>query len=267
MTAPVPSYYSVLQYVPHPLADERVNIGVVTTDGEMTELRLLSNWSRVAAFGGVDGESLRRAVAATAQVLETGQSAAQLEEFSRGWRHSVQLTPPRASLLDVPHLTVRMADMMLTDILPVTQRRPKLELLRIARSSIEVALRQQNVENVGRIEHRHAVSGRYTEHPVDLTVSNGKLLVAAQALSFDRHPGAAVQKDIGATAWVIEDIGQSASAPKLAVIVGAPSDQSRDDYVAAMILFERLEAEIVPSGQIEAWAGGVAERVAVSAAS
>jgi hypothetical protein len=97
-------------------------------------------------------------------------------------------------------------------VAPTPPRRPKLELLRRAGSAVEAALREHQVEQHGHVDQRLNVPGLYTSHPVDLAISSGKLLVAAQALSFERSPGAQVQRDISATAFILENIGRSFSS-------------------------------------------------------
>ena len=49
-----PSYYSVIQYVPNPIADERINIGVIAFDDRTVLVHFLKNWNRVRNFGGED---------------------------------------------------------------------------------------------------------------------------------------------------------------------------------------------------------------------
>ena len=56
----VPSYYSVLQYIPDPLFDERVNIGVVATDSESTAAPQLALLVRPPVDGNGPTTSLPR---------------------------------------------------------------------------------------------------------------------------------------------------------------------------------------------------------------
>ncbi len=46
------SFYTVVQYVPDPVTDERVNIGVIVAAEDTVQSRFLSNWRRVKQFGG-----------------------------------------------------------------------------------------------------------------------------------------------------------------------------------------------------------------------
>ena len=48
----MPAYYSVVQYFPEVIRDERINIGVMTFDqnSETVYCKFLDNWDRVAHF-------------------------------------------------------------------------------------------------------------------------------------------------------------------------------------------------------------------------
>ncbi|MEM9544071.1 MAG: DUF3037 domain-containing protein [Cyanobacteria bacterium P01_E01_bin.42] len=45
------SRYSIIQYVPDPIAEERINIGVLVFDRQNVKVHFLSNWKRVRYFG------------------------------------------------------------------------------------------------------------------------------------------------------------------------------------------------------------------------
>lgn len=45
------AYYTVVQYVPDPVTDERVNIGVIAFDRGVVRSRFLRNWRRIQQFG------------------------------------------------------------------------------------------------------------------------------------------------------------------------------------------------------------------------
>ena len=48
----MPSRYSIIQYVPNPIADERINIGVLAFDENLVKVSFLKNWQCVKDFGG-----------------------------------------------------------------------------------------------------------------------------------------------------------------------------------------------------------------------
>lgn len=109
------SYYSVLQYAPRPLADERINFGVVSFNNEFVRVRVLSNWSRVHTFARGDvqflkgfashlQDAVRQVGAAPGAPLPSAWSRADIERMAHSWSNSIQLTSPRASLLEVEQL-------------------------------------------------------------------------------------------------------------------------------------------------------------------
>jgi CheY-like chemotaxis protein len=104
------SRYSIIQYVPHPSADERINIGVLVFNKHKALVHFLKNWERVRHFGlPEDMDSLQDFVhemtnATEKGLLFPGDSASsiptyeRLIEVARGWMNSIQFTEPRGSL-------------------------------------------------------------------------------------------------------------------------------------------------------------------------
>jgi hypothetical protein len=263
------SFYSVLQYVPDPLADERVNVGVIAFDANTFQCQLLDDWRRVHSFGARSVTELRGAVRELEGELEQqaqespGETKSRIDELARTWRHSIQMTVSRASTMAVSDLMVEMTGIMLKQS-PI-QRRPrtKTAILAQARVSLERVLEDRR----DLVRGRAPVPGRYINHEVDLAVVNGKVLLAAQAISFARAPSSTLEKDVSATAWVIEDVRQAEGAPQLAVIVGAPDDRKRGDFVTATKLFADMDAQVVPTEGVDSWAQELAPRLLRAAGS
>ena len=109
------SYYSIIQYVPNPVANERINIGVIIFDDKEIKVKFLKNWNRVKNFcmGDItflrDFESqIQKAV--SQGLLFPGDSLLdqprqeQLQRVSENWMNSVQFTEPNFSLKSVDKL-------------------------------------------------------------------------------------------------------------------------------------------------------------------
>jgi Protein of unknown function (DUF3037) len=103
------SKYSIVQYVPNPIADERVNIGVVTFDEDQVCVQFLKNWDRVCHFdtGNIDflkDFAKQMNEAASSGLLFPGDTPDgtpkqdRLTKVARGWINSIQFTEPRSSL-------------------------------------------------------------------------------------------------------------------------------------------------------------------------
>jgi len=206
--------------------------------------------------------------------LDPSELPSRLEEFASTWRHALQFTPPRASLLAADDLLDRMSASMLKEPTHVPRPDTKLSLLRRARVSLTDHIRTNLVaaddtlgDVVDDLVHvRATVSGRMEPHPVDLAIRNGHTIVGVQAVAFPKEPSARTRKDVSATAWLLKDVQESAEAPTMAVLVAPPADSQRDDYRHAKDLFEGLDAEVVTASQLEPWAMRTAEAVAIQLA-
>ena len=55
----MPTTYTVVQYVPDPIADERLNVGVIAVSGEHARSRFLTNWLRAERFGNASVRVLK----------------------------------------------------------------------------------------------------------------------------------------------------------------------------------------------------------------
>lgn len=103
------SYYVVIRYVPDPIADEAVNFGVAVFRGADVQWRFLRDWSRVDALSrGRSTEFLRDFVRGAAAMRP-----AEIQRASREWTNSIQITPPRASMVDIESTLEMVAARML----------------------------------------------------------------------------------------------------------------------------------------------------------
>jgi hypothetical protein len=107
----MPSYYSIIKYLPDPISEEAMNIGVAVFGGGVTpRFRFISDWTRARQFGGESTEFLeklsRQLSSRQLGIFEdSGQwNEDQLRRVLGKWHNSVQFTSPRASLRDAPAL-------------------------------------------------------------------------------------------------------------------------------------------------------------------
>lgn len=109
------SRYSIIQYVPNPIADERINIGVVAFSDHEVRVQFLVNWERVRNFGMKNIDSLkdfaeRMKETASRGLVFPGDEESEipkherLTKIARGWMNSIQFTEPRPSLAHVDKL-------------------------------------------------------------------------------------------------------------------------------------------------------------------
>ena len=100
--------YTVVQYVPDPMAGERINFGVITWDDEAICSRFVTDWRHVRSFGKEDIGFLRDFVDAVAgatskqlglpAIGETEElDSSRLEKMIGTWGYSIQFAEPRGS--------------------------------------------------------------------------------------------------------------------------------------------------------------------------
>jgi hypothetical protein len=98
------SYYSIIRYVPNPISEECVNIGVAVFGGGAPLFRFITDWSRPRRFGGESVEFLERFAqqVSSTQLGIFSDSGTWDERRLQGilgrWHNSIQFTLPRASL-------------------------------------------------------------------------------------------------------------------------------------------------------------------------
>jgi hypothetical protein len=95
----VASFYIIVQYVPDPIIDERINIGVLVLGDGQVRSRSLKNWNRVRHFAEKDIGFLKDFV------KEVGfWDEARVRRMAGRSSGTLQLTAPRASLLPADEL-------------------------------------------------------------------------------------------------------------------------------------------------------------------
>lgn len=126
------SKYGVIQYVPDPIADERINIGVIAFDNQNIRVRFFKSWlswKRVQSFGMEDIKFLKDFAHRMENNVKEGYlfSEDKLNEVSyqeiiskiaQEWINSIQITEPRVSLDSVDDLIEDIANTYLREITP-----------------------------------------------------------------------------------------------------------------------------------------------------
>lgn len=120
----MPSYYSVIRYVPSVIAGERINIGVIAFDDNSVQVKFLPDWDRVSCFaGGRDIAFLKEfkdemEAAVSKGLLFPAEGSDRFQGMSRhermlklsqGWQNSIQFREPYGSTQDVDTLLADVA--------------------------------------------------------------------------------------------------------------------------------------------------------------
>ncbi len=267
------SYFSVVEYLPDPLTDERVNIGVIVFGEGRARSRFLNNWQRVKAFSQTDtgflkefARDVEKSTAAQLGLPGIGNrpslDLADLQEISRSWLNAIQLTEPKASLKTPDELLELVASRFLKE--PRREKRgfrDRRAAASLAIRHVATALRARG-EGLDQkvLKKQFVIRGKLDEHCFDVAAANGKPFFAARALSFETPDSDDLRKDIDSTLWALDDVRNKTKRLPLAVVALPPKGRS-STFARAAKVFEALDARLVTDETVSGWATEVAKRV------
>jgi hypothetical protein len=264
------SLYSIIRYVPDPVAQEFVNIGIVTWDGDGIRCRFIDNWARVQSFGNEDIKFLRELsrnieAAAARQLSLAGinekppLSIEALEKMIGTWGQSVQFAEPRGSTKD--------ATALLADVAPLFLRSPRRRSERVRTRATAVkeaatilidAVRQRRPpeEADKLVKTRELIAGRLEQHRLDVALANGHLMAGIQAISFEISESEHLEKEIIGAKWMLSDIRQAHGDVPMAVFAYPPRrGNPRPSYRDAVRTLGALGAAVlVTAADLSQWA-------------
>ena len=290
----MPSFYSVVQCVPDPFADERINIGVVVFGDGRIRSRFLHRWDRVERVAGKEiadfAESFARRFVQASAASQEGEAQQPLTGAAAGVRinearlrriigesaNSVQFTPIEPSTRDPDHLLEEIAGLALRE---EVERAPRLRNRRHARSLAVAVLRSALAERFDLlaagdlVKERHRIAGRIVPvHIVDAAVTNGRVYDVAEAFSFEVADTEALEEEIYRALLGFEDIRAIdpqvarldivALRPRPELARRAEVERLLTDVAAAC---KRGGASLITDDEAEDWARDVAALVPVSA--
>jgi Protein of unknown function (DUF3037) len=271
------SRYSIVQYVPNPIADERINIGVVAFDDNDVRVKFVNNWGRVRNFGGEDINFLRDFAKRMNKAAEEGllfpgdqpndtPKHERLKKIARGWMNSIQFTEPRGSLEDVESLLEDIAQTYLVNVFSTKTKRNRQDAARITTSIIRNTLLSYNDQPVLKemLHNDFLVKGSHKEHKFDAVVANGQTYFAAHGISFEVDIPESLQDSIS---WMISDVKKVDS--KLPIgIVALPPKQGWQDYEKLNEMYQKtiatyrsLGAEVLQENEVQPWASQTIDKL------
>jgi hypothetical protein len=272
------SHYSVIQYVPDPIADERINLGVLAFDNEVIHVQFLDNWKRIHCFGHENIEFLKDFALQMQDVTEDGlfipgetldetlSKQERLLKISQEWQNILQITPPRKSLGEVESVLEQMSAIFLKEPLVERKAKPRDRQVaaQVARSTIRVVLKNHFKSNLVRelLNKNNTLQGKRESHHFDATVLNGQPFFAVHGMSFEVQTPKATTE---AVSWMITDVRERNTDIPLAVLVFPPRlkmreyDHSEYDYLQKMYeqkknLYQELGATVLNEQDLANWA-------------
>jgi len=274
----MPSRYCIIRYVPNPLTEERINVGVIAFDDTQVRVRFLERWNRVKHFAGRDIAFLRdlardlEAAVGDQRLLAVGGDpvtlhGAAIEQMAAKWINTVQFSEPRASLAPVDQVLNEMTALFLAE----GQERPReFRDHRYARWYLQRGVRralQERLDDaqVEALLSAHEVRGTHQVHRFDLVIGNGAIYGAGSGLSFESPEATKkLQTVADALAWSIDDVRQRERTLPLGIVVIPPvtnAGEPRRLYDESTRIYRELGADIVSPDEVRAWASRIAARL------
>jgi hypothetical protein len=221
------AFFSIIQFVPDPVADERMNAGVVVFDGERVCARFVANWERLQRFGN-KGVAFLKTFAREFQKRTQGGlfdpeiNERAIREMSATWKDAIQLTAPRRSLLSIEDLLDDAERRFLANDRRTTASRPntRSSMKRLTFEAARLAFdRHGHPEGRELVKRNYQIQGAIESHPFSLAIANGRPLVAAEVFSFVGSDRRNQERDVHATAWAFEDVRKRDTSVALAALV------------------------------------------------
>ncbi|NJK66667.1 MAG: DUF3037 domain-containing protein [Microcoleus sp. SU_5_3] len=271
------SRYSIVQYVPNPIADERINIGVVAFDDNDVRVQFVNNWGRVQAFGGEDINFLRDFAkrmnkAAGEGLLFPGDHPndtprhERLKKIAQGWMNSIQFTEPRGSLENVESLLEDIAQTYLVNAVSATTKRTRQDAARITTSIIRKTLISYDDKPALKemLKNNFPVKGSHKEHRFDAVVANGQPYLVAHGISFEVYPPETLQDSIS---WMILDVKESDTKLPIGIVALPPKQEWQDYeklnkvYQTTISTYRSLGAEVLQENEVQPWASQTIDKL------
>ena len=268
------SRYSIIQYVPNPIADERMNIGVLAFDNENVRVQFLRNWSRVHDFGGENIRFLRDFAKKMQDSVEKEIFFAKnedknisrqeyLQKITQESINSIQFTESKASLMDVDTLLQDIVSICLID--SITKKallRDRQGASKLANSRIKQAVTKYlGGDSEGLLQKHYSISGKHEKHEFDIAVANGHPYFATHGVSFEINPK---KNLLDALSYSIIDIKELDQNIPLGIFVLPPKKNLSKNYNDLQKIynsrtetFREIGAEVLKEDELNDWVHSV----------
>lgn len=265
------SRYSVIQYVPNPISDERINLGVLVFDENVVRVHFLTSWKRVRYFAATEEiDFLRNFTHNMRKAVKTGLlfpgdrkgdmlCHERLLEASLNWQNSIQFTQPRGSLSSVDKLLEEVISIYLLEPPEKSNRlRDRQAAAKIATSSVRNVFKKKYGQDKAQdfIKTSFSLEGGHKKHKFDVAIANGNPYLAAHGISFEVHTPETTQDSV---AFMIVDVKSEQPNFPLAVVALPPKKESSDfktlksSYDRMTTTYKSLGAMVVSENSVESW--------------
>jgi hypothetical protein len=266
--------FSVVQYVPDALRQERLNIGVVlaSVDPPALEARFLTRRevSRLKSLGFEDDFSYIQDLAAEINSVSIGAlglnygshtwDLTAVTSAAKEWSNTIQFTELRAALGGEPQALLNQLFEKYVAA-PKHRKEPKVRDKAWAKGLFSKNLRDTIRKRLPRhdlsamVQLNHKARGKYGEHRFDYALHVGSPAYLIQVFSFDIRDRDQLGLEIDATAWAINDLRHGKYSLPIGVV--AFGDSQKDLLESAERTYDSLGTTVVREGRIDDWLGAL----------
>ncbi len=258
--------YSVVRFVPHPVRDEAINVGIVMSaeSGQHVHHRFAKAFrKKIAAIApDLDPRAAERALAdfrlrfpedfgqPAIDTLPEALTKDRLEELSGQFGFQMQFTPPRPVLVVEASQTLDQLYREFVGGLPAPAPAPGRAKVR---NILMEGLRAWGVPRE-RIVDRPQIPVRHGANSLDVGIMRtlkSELAVAVEPLSFSVKRPEEVIKQRDHVAWVASDADQSAGIIRICAVMGEPSARHEEIYRESLELFSDVGVEAIPTDELD----------------
>jgi hypothetical protein len=270
------TFFTVIQFVPDPVADERLNAGLIVYTDQVVKLHLVHDWKRLERFADAEKVEYLREFAQDFADRTSGDSFTSrltrddLDTMIRKWQSLIQFTKPRGSLLEPEPLLKQIVRRFLpADIATEAESVAPAPAGRTLKKSVRSALHEAIRSILGKksslkVKTNVAVSGSVVDHKFPVGIVNGIPRLAAQVIAFgDKNTPESRLNRIHSTAWIFHEIlGQPPEKrPRLAVIIDE-ANPALPEFQEARQAFDQIHVEMITEAELKPWADKTVEEIA-----
>jgi hypothetical protein len=285
----MPTYYTVVQYVPDPVADERINIGVIAFGDGRISSRFVKNWGRVQKFGTLKNIGFARDFARRIERASVGQeSEAEQGALLRGVARDeitedallrmieesgnlIQFTPAQAAIGTPEELLPNLARLFLRGpVAAPAAFRDRQQAARLAvataRKAVQMRLGMPDVKNI--VRSNYTLAGDLVKNlTVDMAVVNAEVQEVAEAVSFETHNMAELDDQVERIIFRLDDIKSAHPRARRDVFVFTPKQdkrgfaEARRRYEDFIVSCEKIDANLIPEYEADSWGLVIADLV------
>lgn len=274
--------YSVVRYLPDPVADESINIGVVAFGDEGPQFRFVQNLNRAKLLGDNDVSFLRDFI----ESVRDGRVGAlgdpknwnqeSLSKLLGRWHNVIQFTPPRASAKKVGPLVEELSKLFLkgasTQVEEGVASQGRSYAVRLSKILVVGALTERWGQPVARVlvKSGHTLAGSAGAHEFDVAIVNGSAYLAARAISFRVQDTQTLRTKVDAAAFAVTDLAERHAKIDTALLVLPPRSREQEAYKRALAISKKKNVKMLEAQAFKVWVstvvGRLPEKVAVRAA-